>query len=44
MEPKKLSGLKALENENQRLKEILAELGLGKLILKESLHCLLPRA
>jgi hypothetical protein len=33
-----------LEKENQRLKKILAELELDKLILKESLDYLKPRA
>jgi putative transposase len=36
--------LKALEKENQRLKKIVAELELDKLILKESLDFLKPRA
>ena len=40
----KLSDFKALEKENQRLKKILAELELDKLILKESLDYLKPRA
>ena len=40
----KLSECKALEEENQRLKKILAELELDKLILKESLDYLKPRA
>ena len=40
----KLSVSKALEKENQRLKKILAELELDKLILKESLDYLKPRA
>lgn len=39
-----LSGLKALERENQRLKKIVADLELDKLILKESLDFLKPRA
>ena len=39
-----LSEMKALEKENIRLKKILAELELGKLILKESLDFLKPRA
>ena len=39
-----LSEFKALEKENQRLKKILAELELDKLILKESLDYLKPRA
>ena len=40
----KLSVFKALEKENQRLTKILAELELDKLILKESLDYLKPRA
>ena len=40
----KLSESKALEKENQRLKKILAELELDKLILEESLEYLKPRA
>ena len=40
----KLSVSKALEKENQRLKKILAELELDKLILEESLEYLKPRA
>ena len=40
----KLSEFKALEKENQRLKKILAELELDKLILTESLVYLKPRA
>ena len=40
----KLTEFKALEKENQRLKKILAELELDKLILKESLDYLKPRA
>ncbi len=39
-----LSQLKALEKENGRLKKIVAELELDKLILKESLDFLKPRA
>ena len=39
-----LSELKALEKENMRLKKIVAELELDKLILKESLDFLKPRA
>ena len=38
-----LSELKALENDNQRLKKIAAELELDKLILKESLDFLKPK-
>ena len=39
-----LSELKALEKENGRLKKIVAELELDKLILKESLDFLKPKA
>jgi transposase-like protein len=39
-----LSELKALEKENSRLKKIVADLELDKLILKESLDFLKPRA
>ena len=39
-----LSEKKALEKENTRLKKIVAELELDKLILKESLDFLKPRA
>ena len=39
-----LSELKALEKENQRLKKIVAGLELDKLILKESLDFLKPKA
>ena len=39
-----LSELKSLEKENARLKEIAAELELDKLILRESLNHLKPRA
>ena len=39
-----LSELKALEKENNRLKKIVAELELDKLILKEGLDFLKPRA
>ena len=38
------SELKSLEKENARLKKIVAELELDKLILKESLSYLKPRA
>lgn len=38
-----LSDLKALEKENQRLKKILADLELDKLILRESLDFLKPK-
>ena len=44
MGPAKLTEFKALEKENQWLKKILAELELDKLILKESLDYLKPRA
>jgi len=36
--------MKALENENGRLKKIITDLELDKLILKESLDDLKPRA
>ena len=39
-----LRKLKAMEKENTRLKRIVAELGLDKLILKESLDYLKPKA
>lgn len=39
-----LSELKSLEKENVRLKRIVAELELDKLILKESLDYLKPKA
>ena len=39
-----LSELKNLEKENTRLKKIVVELELDKLILKESLNFLKPRA
>lgn len=39
-----LTELKTLEKENQRLKKIVAELELDKLILKESLDFLKPKA
>ena len=38
-----LQGLKGLEKENTRLKRIVADLELDKLILKESLNYLKPR-
>ena len=44
MAKSQLSEKKALEKENQRLKKIVAELELDKLILKESLDFLKPRA
>jgi len=37
-----LQGLKGLEKENTRLKRIVADLALDKLILKESLNYLKP--
>ena len=39
-----LAEKKALEKENQRLKKIVADLELDKLILKESLDFLKPKA
>lgn len=39
-----LAEMKALEKENLRLKKIVAELELDKLVLKESLDFLKPRA
>ena len=39
-----LSEMKSLEKENARLKKIVAELELDKLILRESLNHLKPRA
>ena len=39
-----LSEMKSLERENVRLKKIVAELELDKLILKESLNHVKPRA
>ena len=39
-----LAELRGLEKENRRLKKIVAELELDKLILKESLDFLKPRA
>ena len=39
-----LSEMRSLENENVRLKKIVAELELDKLILKESMTYLKPRA
>ena len=39
-----LQELKGLEKENSRLKKIVADLELDKLILKESLNYLKPRA
>jgi len=40
----KLSEMKALQKENDRLKKIVADLELDKLILKESLDHLKPKA
>ena len=40
----KLSEIKVLEKENGRLKKIVAELELNRLILKESLDYLKPKA
>ena len=39
-----LSEMKALKKENERLKKIVADLQLDKLILKESLYYLKPKA
>ena len=39
-----LSEMKSLEKQNSRLKKIVAELELDKLILKENLNYLKPRA
>ena len=39
-----LSEMKALKKENERLKKIVADLQLDKLILKESLDYLKPKA
>jgi len=43
MAKSQLSELKSLEKENNRLKKIVAELELDKLILKESLDFLKPK-
>ena len=40
----RLTEMKNLEKENQRLKKIVADLELDKLILKESLDYLKPKA
>ena len=40
----RLAEMKSLEKENQRLKKIVAALELDKLILKESLDYLKPKA
>ena len=40
----RLSEMKSLEKENQRLKKIVADLELDKLILKKSLDYLKPKA
>ena len=39
-----MTELKTLQRENQRLKKIVADLELGKLILKESLDFFRPKA
>ncbi len=44
MDKSQLQEFKGLEKENVRLKKIVAELELDKLILKESLDFLKPRA
>jgi transposase-like protein len=44
MAKSQLSELKSLEKENSRLKKIVADLELDKLILKESLDFLKPKA
>ena len=44
MEKSQLQEKKALEKENQRLKKIVADLELDKLILKETLDYLKPKA
>ena len=44
MSKSQLQALKSLEKENTRLKKIVAELELDKLILKESLDYLKPKA
>ena len=44
MTPEMAKQLKSLEKENARLKRIVAELELDKLILKESLNYLKPKA
>lgn len=44
MNKSQLQELKSLEKENTRLKKIVAELELDKLILKESLDYLKPKA
>ena len=44
MERPQLSEMRSLQKENERLKKILAELQLDKLILKESLDHLKPKA
>ena len=41
---RQLSEMKALKKENERLKKIVADLQLDKLILKESLDYLKPKA
>ncbi len=44
MAKSQLSELKSLEKENSRLKKIVADLELDKLVLKESLNFLKPKA
>ena len=44
MGPSKVKKMKELEKENQRLRKIVSDLTLDKLILKESLDYLKPKA
>ena len=44
MGPAKVKQMKELEKENQRLRKIVSDLTLDKLILKESLDYLEPKA
>ena len=44
MGPSKVKQMKELEKENQRLRKIVSDLTLDKLILKESLDYLKPKA
>ena len=44
MGPSKVKRMKELEKENQRLRKIVSDLTLDKLILKESLDYLKPKA
>ena len=44
MGPAKVKQMKELEKENQRLRKIVSDLTLDKLILKESLDYLKPKA